>query len=184
LSISTIISFDTNIGNLLSFGPSNELAQHLAKGYCECMQARFRVDRAYKDVSIDPVSEADMVWLNGPWKGSGWIGASSLTLGTGVKWGVFLTDQEERIDVLREALCLAEHLKTGTMIFFNSGERAFDVATDGAPLPDIVNALNAEARAVFEVSSPADADALAESIRHLSDSLEEGYFKVLVTPTA
>ena len=181
MSATTIFVIDVTIADLLALRKSDDLLQKIGKDYCGCIFRRFGLSR--ESVEVDPVAihELGMVELDGPWESVCWIGASTLTIGTGVKWGVFFADPDERASVIREVACLASSFGASVVIGFSSESSAYDLATAGAAVPAVKERLGFEMSG-FNLNSCLDGnlDSLVNEIGEMGAELEFGFFEIRV----
>lgn len=145
------------------------------------MLTKFGIEKNFVEVNPVPISELNIVELDGPGESVCWIGASTLTIGTGVKWGVFLSDSGERASVFREVACLASSFHASSIVGFGSGSSAYDLATAGAALSAIKEKLGGELSGFsFNACLDADLGSLVDEIDRIEDELESGFFEIHV----
>jgi hypothetical protein len=183
VSATTIIVFEVTTTDLLRLRKSDDLAQKLGKDYCSCMLEKFDLK---KEGEVDPVflRELGMVELDGPWESVCWVGSSTLTIGTGVKWGVFLTDSIERASVLREMVCLASSFQSSEIFCFCSSSAAYDLATNGASVLAIKEKLRSELVCKhIDFFFDDDITSLIDEIGAVKVDLERFFFEMRVVPS-
>ena len=121
-----------------------------------------------------------VVELEGPWRSSCWLGSSTVTMGTGEKWGVFLSDEMVRKEILMEVLCLAKILESRVLIGYASGgldSNADDLAITGGDIDSVASELQKDnCLADFVIPFP-DLDRVSFELNRLSDD-SYGYFMV------
>lgn len=179
MSATTIFAFEVSITDLLKLKKTDELARQIGNDYCNCMLTKFGLEKNFVEVGPVAISELDMVELDGPWESVCWIGASTLTIGTGVKWGVFLSDSDERASVLREVTCLASSFHVSSIVGFSSGSSAYDLATAGVALSAIKEKLSSELGVLrFDACLNSGIGWLVDEIGQMEEKLEFGFFEI------
>jgi hypothetical protein len=185
LSANTAMVADVVGMNLLEVEEGSALWASLGKAYRENMAA---AGRAVPSVEVVPVKvlELDLVELDGPWDAICWLGAWTVVMGVGVKWGEFQSDVNARSYALREALCIAKAFKATKLLVFPSSEfglNAYAEALDGYALPVLVEKL-------VEVASPIklsikdinDYSSLSEKITQFSEGLDCSFIVLELKP--
>lgn len=181
MSATTVFVLEVAITDLLMLRKSDDLARQIGSDYCSCMFSRFGLKKEFVEVDAVPVRELSMVEIEGPWEPVCWIGASTLTIGTGVKWGVFLADSDERASVLREVACLASSFQASAVIGFGSESSAYDLAVAGALVSAVKERLESEMTGL-SLNSCLDRDLnlLVNEIGEMENELERGFFEIHV----
>lgn len=179
MGASTMVFLDAALGDLRELDQSGDLARSVGANYCECMLENFGVHRSNVDVRTDRDSDSGIVELSGPWDAISRVGKSSLALSTVVKWGVFLSDTEERISILREVLCLTKVFASTKVVIFSSDSSAYDFAIEGGGCAAVLGALELGWRRFAFSVSPSDfVEFLTTKILDLGDDMDGGYLEI------
>ena len=129
------------------------------------------------------LTELGMVELDGPWQSVAWIGSRALTLGVGQKWGVFLTDPQERVAILQEAVCLGRAVNCRQLVGFpdqGRGQVAAELSLSGASVPELVAKLEQDGLKRFELSVRRDAsiESLSIKLGEMAAKVDDGFFVI------
>ena len=181
MSDSTVIVFDAGFGDLRALDPAGDIAARLLAKYFECANRRSSVRSHQVGISLQRDSLSSTVWMDGPWKGVCRVGQSVLSIGTGVKWGVFLEVKPEMIEVLQEADCLAFAFGAAAVAFFSTSSAAYDMACEGRPYEEIVSLLASSLSGCkVHVSGERFVETVSMAIATKAEILEDGFLEVIV----
>lgn len=167
--------------NLLDVEGGSAFWASLGREYRENMAV---AGKTVPKVEVVPVKlpELGMVELDGPWNAVCWLGAQTVIMGLGIKWGFFQSDADARRHAFSEALCIAKVFRATKLLAFPSGEFGLDAyaaALEGASLPALVEKLDGVASpiklSIHEFKNSGD---LSATITNFSDELDRGFIIV------
>lgn len=178
LSTFTVVAFEVKMFDLTKMDPAGGMARGISSAYCDCMSNTFGIARESVAAAPEPDPASEVVYLSGPWAKLGWVGKSILTIAAGHKWGVFLTDADAQVDVVRNTYCVAKALDCAKALIFDSDGMALELASEGRPLEDVMVELETKPLLKrFCVATAADAAIVASEIGLFEDATH-GYFEI------
>ena len=178
LSTFTVVAFEIRELDISKLDPASSVACGISSAYCGCMSSLFGMARERIAVTPEPDIASDVIYLSGPWGRLGWAGESILAIAAGHKWGVFLADMDARIDVVRNAYCVAKSLNSAKALIFDSGGMALELASDGRPFEEVIAALGPKPLFKRFCMTSADDVAGVATEMGLYEDADYGYFEI------
>lgn len=178
LSATIALVIDTDIDFRSS--ESRELFTRVKRSFLSCMGSR-GPDQASREIRRVAIEGLQLVELEGPWGADCYVGSTTLQLGFGLKWGVFLEDAVDRTACLRETICLARAVRSSRFVGFANqdyGLDAYELALAGSSFDDVVEAMSSARRVEVTGNRGLTAETISERLGVLGELLEEGYFVV------
>lgn len=179
MSATIVLVIDTGTTNY-SAAESRDLLVALGDSFISCMGLR-NSKRAIRHVQRVPMEELPLVELEGPWDATCDAGVSTLKLGFGIKWGVFLDDPVERAACLRETICIARAAGASRVVGFANedyGAAAYELAIAGSSFDDVIRSLSGAKRVKVTSKVGLSIEAISDRLGVLQDLLECGYFVI------